>query len=152
MLGLRYLEDAVTLALDAEKCNGCRQCTLVCPHGVFAIGEDRRAHLVDRGACIECGACALNCATGAISVNPGVGCAAAIIHSWIYGGEPTCGCSAEGAPGEAGGCCASVGPVAAGGEPRELEPVATGAGCGCGCAPAADAAGDTESGTRPAPA
>ena len=81
MQGLRYLEEAVTLSLDAEKCNGCRQCTLVCPHGVFAIGDDKRACLADRGACMECGARALNCSTGAITVEPGVGCAAAIIHS-----------------------------------------------------------------------
>ena len=71
MQGLRYLEEAVTLTLDAEKCNGCRQCTLVCPHGVFAIGDDKRAYLADRGACMECGACALNCSTGAITVAAG---------------------------------------------------------------------------------
>ena len=105
MQGLRYLEDAVTLELDSEKCTGCRICTLVCPHSVFAM-QDKRAVLVDRGACMECGACALNCAAGAISVKPGVGCAEAIIHSWIYGGEPSCGCSTvPGAAGAAGGCC-----------------------------------------------
>lgn len=113
MQGLRYLEEAVTLSLDAEKCNGCRQCTFVCPHGVFAIGDDKRAYLADRGACMECGACALNCETGAIAVTPGVGCAAAIIHSWIYGGEPSCGCGGEGEPSGAGACCgdSAVGPV-----------------------------------------
>lgn len=105
MQGLRYIEDAVTLSLDAEKCNGCRACTLVCPHGVFAI-QDKRAVLADRGACMECGACALNCSTGAISVKPGVGCAEAIIHSWIYGGEPSCGCSTVPDATSAGGeCC-----------------------------------------------
>ena len=95
MQGLRYLEDAVTLSLDAEKCNGCRMCTVVCPHGVFAIGDDKHAFLADRGACMECGACALNCATGAITVTPGVGCASAIIRGWLTGSEPTCGCSGE---------------------------------------------------------
>lgn len=143
MQGLRYLEEAVTLSLDAEKCNGCRQCMLVCPHGVFAIGGDKRAYLADRGACMECGACALNCSTGAISVEPGVGCAAAIIHSWIYGGEPSCGCSAEDDPVSAGGggCCASTGPVAAPSEPRELEPSAPAGGC-CGSAASGDAPAD----------
>lgn len=102
MQGLRYLEDAVTLAFDAEKCTGCRMCVAVCPHGVFAM-EGGRAQLRDRGACIECGACALNCAAGAIAVSPGVGCASAIIHSWIHGGEPTCGCAT--APGPDSGCC-----------------------------------------------
>ncbi len=149
MQSLRYLEDAVTLSLDAEKCNGCRQCTLVCPHGVFAVGDDKRAYLADRGACMECGACALNCSTGAITVEPGVGCAAAIIHSWIYGGEPSCGCAPEGEA-QSGGCCASVGPVAPAPEPRELEPVAAAASCGCGCGPAVSS--DTTPGERPAPA
>jgi NAD-dependent dihydropyrimidine dehydrogenase PreA subunit len=104
MQGLRYLEEAVTLSLDAEKCNGCRTCTLVCPHGVFAMGADKRAFLADRGACMECGACALNCATGAIAVDPGVGCASAIIHGWLTGTEPSCGCSGPGEP-AAAGCC-----------------------------------------------
>ena len=115
MQGLRYIEDAVTLSLDAEKCNGCQQCTLVCPHGVFAIGSDKRAYLADRGACMECGACALNCAWGAISVKPGVGCAEAIIHSWIHGGEPSCGCTVvPGATGaaQASECCGGSAPEA----------------------------------------
>jgi len=103
MQGLRYLEEAVTLSLDAEKCNGCRICTVVCPHAVFAIGDDKKAFLADRGACMECGACALNCATGAITVTPGVGCASAIINGWLTGTEPSCGCSGEGEP--AGGAC-----------------------------------------------
>jgi NAD-dependent dihydropyrimidine dehydrogenase PreA subunit len=114
MQGLRYLENSVTLALDAEKCNGCRSCTLVCPHGVFAIGEDKRARLADRGACIECGACALNCPTGAISVEPGVGCASAIIHGWLTGTEPSCGCGTESSPSGAS-CCGGEPDAPAGG-------------------------------------
>jgi ferredoxin len=88
---LRYIEQVVTLELDVEKCNGCTLCTQVCPHGVFVM-EERRARIVDRGACMECGACARNCAQGAISLEPGVGCAAAIINGWITGSEPSCGC------------------------------------------------------------
>ena len=125
MQGLRYLEDAVTLSLDAEKCNGCRICTLVCPHAVFAIGDDKRAYLADRGACMECGACALNCATGAITVTPGVGCASAIIRGWLTGTEPSCGCSTEGEPSTGGACCSSSGPVPAPAGPASGD-------CGCG--------------------
>ena len=135
MQGLRYLEEAVTLGFDAEKCTGCQICTIVCPHGVFAMGADKRAFIADRGACMECGACALNCAWGAISVKPGVGCAEAIIHSWIYGGEPTCGCSTPGpadAGAGAGSACCGGGPVL----PRELEPREPATpGCGCGSSP-----------------
>jgi NAD-dependent dihydropyrimidine dehydrogenase PreA subunit len=149
MQGLRYLEEAVTLGFDAEKCTGCQVCTIVCPHGVFAMGADKRAYVADRGACMECGACALNCAWGAISVKPGVGCAEAIIHSWIYGGEPTCGCSTPGpatvrdggAASATSACCGSA-PVT----PRELptrDATASAPACGCGpssCGTDADAA------------
>lgn len=90
--GFRYVEEAVTLSFDAEKCTGCRRCVEVCPHGVFEM-RDKRAVLVDRGACIECGACQLNCAYGAIEVDAGVGCAAAIINGWIRGTEPSCDCA-----------------------------------------------------------
>jgi ferredoxin len=91
MTGLRYIEDAVTLEFNAEKCTGCRRCVEVCPHGVFEMRDDRAA-VVDRGACMECGACQRNCAFGALSVDAGVGCAAAIINGWIHGTEPNCDC------------------------------------------------------------
>jgi NAD-dependent dihydropyrimidine dehydrogenase PreA subunit len=78
---LRYIDDAVTLQL----------CFASYPRAVFAM-FDRRASLADRGACIECGACALNCVPAAISVDPGVGCAQAIIHGWLTGSEPSCDC------------------------------------------------------------
>lgn len=91
MPALRYIDDAVTLRLEVERCNGCGLCVDVCPRAVFAIA-DGRASLVDQGACIECGACALNCVPRAIRVDPGVGCAQAIIHGWLTGGEPSCDC------------------------------------------------------------
>ena len=99
---MRYLEDAVTLELDPSRCNGCGLCARVCPHAVFAMVE-KRAVLADRGACIECGACALNCEQAAIHVKAGVGCAAALLGSVLSRTEPTnasCGCS-----GDSSGCC-----------------------------------------------
>ena len=101
MSGLRYLDDVVTLAYDPEKCTGCQQCTLVCPHGVFRM-DGSRAVMVDRDACIECGACALNCAFDAIHVRAGVGCAAGIIQSWFRGRSGVVSCGPEG-PGETSG-------------------------------------------------
>ena len=86
---LRYLADVVTLNLDEQRCNGCRMCLTVCPHGVFAIA-DRRARIVDRDACMECGACAKNCESGAITVDSGTGCAAAIIIGALNGTKPSC--------------------------------------------------------------
>jgi NAD-dependent dihydropyrimidine dehydrogenase PreA subunit len=92
---VKYLKNVTTLKYNEDKCTGCRRCTEVCPHAVFVM-EDKKARLTDADACMECGACAINCAFGAITVSAGVGCAAAIIHSMIYGGEPTCDCSGPG--------------------------------------------------------
>ena len=75
---LRYLSDVVTLQLDEEECIGCEMCATVCPHGVFAV-KDGRARIVDRDACMECGACARNCAVDAIRVRAGVGCATGLL-------------------------------------------------------------------------
>jgi NAD-dependent dihydropyrimidine dehydrogenase PreA subunit len=93
-MSLCYLPNVVTLELDAAKCTGCRTCTQVCPHGVFAM-ENKRARIADRDACMECGACARNCPENAVSVRSGVGCAAAIITGYWRGGEPTCSCSSN---------------------------------------------------------
>ena len=102
MLKHKYLKNVTTLALDADKCVGCSMCETVCPHGVLEMVE-RTVQLADKDACIECGACALNCPTKALSVNPGVGCAAAFIMGWLTGGEPICGCSADNS--SAAKCC-----------------------------------------------
>jgi NAD-dependent dihydropyrimidine dehydrogenase PreA subunit len=77
---LLYLRDVTTLRLDRDACTGCRVCTFVCPRDVFVM-EEKRARIVNQDACIECGACALNCADGALTVKAGVGCAQAIINS-----------------------------------------------------------------------
>ncbi len=92
MPALRYLYNVTTLKLDDEKCNGCRMCQTVCPHGVFVV-ENGKARLSDRDACMECGACARNCLSEAITVQAGVGCAAALLASHLgrSDGHP-CGC------------------------------------------------------------
>ncbi len=89
---LRYLENVVTLQLDAETCNGCGMCVMVCPHEVFDI-QERKAIIIDRNACIECGACAINCPVNAIRVQTGAGCATGILFGAIgKGNECSCGC------------------------------------------------------------
>ena len=95
MNGFVYLADVVTLELDAAKCTGCRMCLLVCPHAVFGI-EDKKAVILRKDLCMECGACAKNCEAGAITVKSGVGCAAGVINGLIRGTEPTCDCGSDG--------------------------------------------------------
>lgn len=99
----RYLKDVVTLALDRTKCTGCSICLDVCPHFVLAM-QDKAIVIRDRDACMECGACARNCPFNAITVQSGVGCAAAIIRGALTGTEPTCDCS-DSSDGRNTGCC-----------------------------------------------
>jgi NAD-dependent dihydropyrimidine dehydrogenase PreA subunit len=99
MNGLRYLGDVSTLQMNEDVCSGCGMCETVCPHAVFAM-ENGTARILDRDLCMECGACAKNCPLGAVSVTPGVGCAAYIIQSWLRRSKGACGCGQE----EASGC------------------------------------------------
>ena len=92
MQEFRYLPDVATLELDSEACIGCGLCETVCPHGVLVVTE-RQARIVDRDGCMECGACARNCPVTALSVKAGVGCASAIIYSWLTGNPPSCDCA-----------------------------------------------------------
>lgn len=96
MKNFRYLKEVTTLRLDSDKCIGCGACINVCPHHVFELAE-KKAIISNKESCMECGACALNCPPEALSVKPGVGCAAYIIQAWIYGPEKaSCG---------SGNCC-----------------------------------------------
>jgi NAD-dependent dihydropyrimidine dehydrogenase PreA subunit len=84
-----------TLQYDEDKCINCGMCSIVCPHGVFANGE-KKAVMEKPEACMECGACQLNCPTNAITVDSGVGCAAAMILAALKGKkleEASCSCT-----------------------------------------------------------
>ena len=101
---LKYLKEVTTLQYDVKKCIGCKMCTMVCPHGVFII-ENKKAKVVNKDLCMECGACMRNCAYDAITVRPGVGCAAAIIWGKIKGTEPTCGGCDDSSSKDSASCC-----------------------------------------------
>lgn len=73
-----------TLTFNAELCNGCGMCANVCPHGVFEVNA-RKVTIVRAQSCMECGACQLNCPTGAVTVESGVGCAAAMTRDALMG-------------------------------------------------------------------
>ena len=98
MKELTYLKNGESLKLNETDCTGCGVCLEVCPHAVFERKSgDVKARVAHRARCMECGACALNCPAQAISVNHGVGCAAAIIGRMLKGGEVSCDCEK--------GCC-----------------------------------------------
>ena len=87
----KYLRNVTTLEYDATKCIGCRICLEVCPHNVFKM-TNKKAEIINKDRCMECGACEINCITGALTVKQGVGCAAAVISGFFKGNEPTCDC------------------------------------------------------------
>jgi NAD-dependent dihydropyrimidine dehydrogenase PreA subunit len=96
----KYLRGVATLKLDSQRCTGCNKCRDVCPHAVFEP-SGKKVRIARLDACMECGACRMNCAFDAISVEAGVGCAAAMIYGALTGTEPTCGCD----EGQSSSCC-----------------------------------------------
>lgn len=104
---LVYLKNVATLVLDQEKCVGCGVCLIVCPQSVLGMNNGH-ARIEDRDACMECGACARNCPAEAVSVQAGVGCAAAVINAALGRDSSSCCCVVEqkGDKGSTGsGCC-----------------------------------------------
>ncbi len=104
-----YLSNVATLKLDEEKCTGCGMCLEVCPHRVLRMNRTH-VEIENRDACMECGACSRNCPFEAISVQTGVGCAAAVINSMLGRKGRDC-CSIDDCggspPGGKSSCCGS---------------------------------------------
>jgi ferredoxin len=90
---MQYVLSGDSLVVDQERCTGCRRCEEVCPHAVFTV-DDRKVAVTNRGDCMQCGACQMNCPAGAIEVSSGVGCAAAVVSGLRRGngGGASCSC------------------------------------------------------------
>jgi NAD-dependent dihydropyrimidine dehydrogenase PreA subunit len=95
---LTYIKNVSSLKFHFANCVGCGRCIEVCPRNVFEEYKNR-VKIIDADRCMECGACMMNCAFGALDVDKGVGCAEAVINGMLKGTEPSCGC------GEGTGCC-----------------------------------------------
>lgn len=96
----KYLKNVSTLEYDSSKCIGCKICVDVCPHNVFKMAG-KKVEIINKDKCMECGACENNCITKALTVNKGVGCAAAVIFGFLKGTDPNCDCG----PDSATTCC-----------------------------------------------
>ncbi len=48
--------ELILYSIDPEKCEGCLRCLRACPTGAIS-GEKRKAHTLNQGMCIKCGAC-----------------------------------------------------------------------------------------------
>lgn len=97
-----YLKNIASLELKVDKCNGCGMCIKVCPHAVFMM-EKKKAKIDNLDACMECGACSLNCEQKALSVTPGVGCAAALLNAKLGRTSAPCCGPVDGSG--SSGCC-----------------------------------------------
>lgn len=104
MKEFRYLKNVTTLELRRpEDCAGCGRCVEVCPHQVFEL-VGKQVRIVDRDACMECGACPRNCPVTVITVDAGVGCAAGLIAEWL---------NERNVKGLSGACCSRSHPESA---------------------------------------
>ena len=79
------------ISIDLTKCRRCGTCVEVCPQQTIITRGDGFPVQVYEDRCMECGACATNCARGAIAVNAGVGCFSAFLNEALFGKKAECG-------------------------------------------------------------
>ena len=54
--------------VDAQKCAGCRACTIICPATVLEMDDNRHSRMKIDADCISCGACMAVCSSDAIRI------------------------------------------------------------------------------------
>ena len=73
------------LSLDSAKCIGCGDCVEVCPQQCYTLSAEAKSVHAFSDRCMECGACKINCRTGAIEFEAGPGCIVYIAKEVIFG-------------------------------------------------------------------
>lgn len=69
---LFHVKELGEIQLDRESCNGCRDCSDICPVGVFGdLDQDKKITFRDHGACFACRACVKQCPEEALSLVSG---------------------------------------------------------------------------------
>jgi len=55
------------IALDEERCTGCKACVIICPMDLWELREGKAVLAPDyRDKCVECGSCFIACEEDAI--------------------------------------------------------------------------------------
>ncbi len=58
----------MSIAINKEKCIGCKKCLSVCPGSLIKFGEDKKAFIKYPKDCWGCTSCVKECKVGAISL------------------------------------------------------------------------------------
>ncbi|MEL7657601.1 MAG: ferredoxin family protein [Bacillota bacterium] len=58
----------MSIAINKEKCIGCKKCLNVCPGSLLKFGEDHKACMKYPEDCWGCSSCLKECRQGAISL------------------------------------------------------------------------------------
>ncbi|WP_310603087.1 indolepyruvate ferredoxin oxidoreductase subunit alpha [Anaerosporobacter sp.] len=58
----------MSIAINKNKCVGCKMCTSVCPGSLLALNDEQKAYIQYPKDCWGCASCVKECKFGAISL------------------------------------------------------------------------------------